>query len=107
MSILNAVKLLARLKQLHDICLPPPDETGQAARWNALQEWLQLNPDFRVHLENVLQAEPEPALEYLLTALGLDKSMITQFDPRKELQGQAVETIKQLQAIYKSRQQEG
>lgn len=107
MSILNTVKMLGRLKQLHDICLPPPDQTGQAARWNALQEWLQLNPDMRAHLEAVLEREPAPALDYLLSVLQIDEATVMQFDPRQEIKGQAVETITLLQEIYKDRSQKG
>ena len=103
-SILSAVRLLARLKQLHDICLPLGDETGQAARWNALQEWLQLNPDMQAHLDNCLQRAPDEAIDYLLREFSLDASLITQFDPRGDIKAEAMATMERLQTLYKERE---
>lgn len=100
-NFLTVIKALGRFQQLQKILLEGPE--GQAARWDALQEWLSSNPDYKARVEHCVSITPAEAVEYLCGELGIDLQVMAAFDSKGELRASAEKAVGNLQQLYKER----
>lgn len=100
-DFLTLIKALNRFQQLQKILLEGPE--GQAARWDALQAWLNSNPDYKERVEHCLSIAPGEAVDYLCAELGIDLQVISVFDSKGELRASAEKAVGNLQQLYKER----
>lgn len=76
-------------------------------RWEAVQQWIKDNPEQGRLVEDAVKAEPEAALDYLITSfcrkLQFPKEAIGFLDPVGTFRKQAREAIRILQQLYEER----
>jgi len=80
---------------------------SQDARWEALQDWLRDNPDWRVQINHCVKVTPDQALvdlkDYLRKVTGIPEVLMNQYITA-DVTAKARASIIRLQDLYKERQ---
>lgn len=99
-------EVLTITSQLHALSELLKPENGDA-RWGALQEWLDKNPEWKSEVDYYVTVSGEEALEdlreYICSRAGITKTFLATVIPAP-MEAQARASIEIIQQLYRERQ---